>query len=140
MPDERGQRCLLGLRDREDPLDAMAPVTDSETLLSLVDAVPQVHVSPQVREYLLKLVRATRTLPSVRLGASPRAGLHLVRAAKASAALAGRDYVIPDDVQRLAGPALAHRILLSPAAQLARRGVDEVVQAAVDGVPVPDRD
>ena len=68
------------------------------------------------------------------------AGLQLLRAAKARAVLAGRHYVIPDDIQFLAGPALAHRLLLSPAAQLARRGVDEVVAAAVAGVPIPDRD
>ncbi len=125
---------MLTDRDREDPLDAMAPVTDSETLLSLVDAVTQVHVSPQVREYLLKLVRATRTLPSVRLGASPRAGLHLVRAAKASAALAGRDYVIPDDVVALAVPVLAHRLLLTPGAHL---DAAQLIEGLVRLSPVP---
>ncbi|WP_454299875.1 AAA family ATPase [Salana multivorans] len=125
---------MLTDRDREDPLDAMAPVTDSETLLSLVDAVTQVHVSPQVREYLLKLVRATRTLPSVRLGASPRAGLHLVRAAKASAALAGRDYVIPDDVVALAAPVLAHRLLLTPGAHL---DAAQLIEGLVRLSPVP---
>lgn len=109
---------MLTDRDRVDPLDDLAPVTDSATLLHLVDVVNRVHIAPQVREYLLRLVRATRTLPSVRLGASPRAGLHLARAAKASAALAGRDYVIPDDVAALAVPVLSHRLLLAPGAHM----------------------
>ena len=81
----------------------------------------RVHLAPEIRRYAVDLVSATRRLPELRLGASPRATLHLVRAARAQAALSGRDFVVPDDVQAVAIPVLAHRLVLSSEAQAARR-------------------
>ena len=110
------------------------------TVAALADSIRTIFVHGAIKDYLVSVLEATRTSPEVRLGASPRAGLQLLRAARARAMLSGRHYVIPDDIQALAGPALAHRMLLSPAAQLARRNVSDVVASAVASVPLPDRD
>jgi MoxR-like ATPase len=96
-----------------------------------------VHVSDEVRRYVVDLVTATRRHPDLRLGASPRATLHLLRAAKASAALAGREYALPDDVQALAVAVLAHRLLPTAQAQLNRRTAEQVVQEILQQTPVP---
>jgi MoxR-like ATPase len=99
--------------------------------------VRAVHASAAVRDYLVALVGATRTHPDLRLGASPRASLHLLRAARAHAALDGRDHVLPDDLQLLAVPVLAHRLLLTADAQLSRRSVPGVLDDVLGQVPVP---
>ncbi|HLZ37573.1 MAG TPA: MoxR family ATPase [Mycobacteriales bacterium] len=98
-----------------------------------------VWVAPDVRRYAVDLVTATRHAPELRLGASPRATLQLVRAARAAAALDGRDYVLPDDVQALAAPVLAHRLLPTAEARVARLSPSDVVAGLVARVPVPDR-
>jgi MoxR-like ATPase len=90
-----------------------------------------------VRRYVVTLVEASRRSPHLRLGASPRAGLQLLKAARAWAAVSGRDHVLPDDVQAVAGPVLAHRLLLTADATLARRSGEQVVAELVAGVPVP---
>jgi MoxR-like ATPase len=102
-----------------------------------VAAVGRLHVSEAIRRYVVALVEASRRSPDLRLGASPRAGLQLLRAARAGAALAGRDHVLPDDVQTLATSVLAHRLLLTPDAALARRSAEQVVADLLSTVPVP---
>ena len=139
-PGRAAEIAMLDHHGAGDPLAELSPVTDAATVAALAESVRSIFVHGAIKDYLVGVLEATRQSPDVRLGASPRAGLQLMRAARTRAMLKGRHYVIPDDVQELAGPALAHRILLSPAAQLARRGVDEVVAAAVAGVPIPDRD
>ena len=106
---------------------------------ALIEVVRSVHVSAAVRQYAIDLVTATRRHPELRLGASPRATLHLVRAARALAALADREFVLPDDVQSLALPVLAHRLLPTAEAQVERRLPEQVVTELVERVPVPDR-
>ena len=138
-PVRSAEVAMLDHHGGGDPLGELQPVTDAATVASLTRSIRAIFVHGAIKDYLVAVLEATRRSPDVRLGASPRAGLQLLRAAKARAVLAGRHYVIPDDVQALAGPALTHRILLSPAAQLARRGVDEVIAACVAGVPIPDR-
>jgi MoxR-like ATPase len=96
-----------------------------------------VHVAREVRQYCVELVATTRRLPELRLGASPRATLQLVRAARAQAALAGRGFVVPDDVQAVAVPVLAHRLLLTPDAQAARRSAADLVRTLLARLPVP---
>ena len=123
-----------------DPLAELRPVTDAARVAELAAGLRGIFVHGAIKDYLVAVLEATRHNPDVRLGGSPRAGLQLLRACKSRAALHGRNYVIPDDVQELAAPALAHRILLSPSAQLARRSVEDVVRAAVGSVGVPDRD
>ena len=103
----------LGMLDTHvtsSPLDQLVPVADAIELRALTHAVRSVHLSDPVRRYIVNLVAATRTHPGLRIGASPRATLHLARACRAYAALDGRDFVIPDDVQVLAAPVLAHRL------------------------------
>ncbi|MBK8447842.1 MAG: MoxR family ATPase [Micropruina sp.] len=139
-PVRSAEVAMLDHHGGGNPLADLQPVTDVATVAALADSIRTIFVHGAIKDYLVSVLEATRTSPDVRLGASPRAGLQLLRAARARAMLSGRHYVIPDDVQALAGPALAHRILLSPAAQLARRSVDEVVAAAVASVPIPDRD
>ncbi len=106
---------MLDIHSASSSLDWLVPVANAAEVRALTHAVRGVHVAQPVRQYAVNLVAATRTHPDLRLGASPRATLHLVRACRAYAALDGRDYVIPDDVQTLAAPVLAHRLL--PAAE-----------------------
>ena len=136
-PDRAAEVGMLADRDRVDPLEALRPVTDAATVATLVDAVGVVHLAPPLRQYLVDLVAATRSVPEVRLGASPRAVLHLARAAKVAAALDGRAFVVPDDIQRLAVPVLAHRLLLTVEAHAARRSAEEVVRVLLSRLRVP---
>jgi MoxR-like ATPase len=136
-PDREAELAMLDERATADPLAALSPVTDAAGIRALVTAVGRLHVAEPVRRYVVALVEASRRSPDLRLGASPRAGLQLLRAARAAAALAGRDHVLPDDVQSLAVPVLAHRLLLTPDAALARRSAEQVVEHLLGTVPVP---
>jgi MoxR-like ATPase len=136
-PSPDAEVAMLEHHGEVDPIDPLQPVTDAAAVMRCVGTVRRIFVHPAVKDYLVAILNRTRNLPEIRLGASPRAGLQLMRAAKARAALAGRGYVIPDDISDLAGPALAHRVLLNTQAQLAGRNVAELLQAAVREVPVP---
>jgi MoxR-like ATPase len=114
-------------------------VTRASDVRDLAIAVREVLVSDQVKDYIISLVNATRTSPELRLGASPRATLHLLRASRAWAALDGRDYVIPDDVQALAGPVLAHRLLPTAEAIVERHQPEHVVKRIVAQLPLARR-
>jgi MoxR-like ATPase len=138
-PTPRAELDMLDSHGSSDPLARLTPLTDAETVRGLIRAVTQVFVAPAVKAYLVAVVTATRTSRDLRLGASPRASLQLLRAVRAYAALQGRDYVTPDDVQALAVPVLAHRVLLSTEAQLARRSAEDVIARALAEVRVPDR-
>jgi MoxR-like ATPase len=119
------------------PLLEMAPVTDGETVAKLIEIVRTLHASQAIKQYIVDLTRATRVTPALRLGASPRASLHLLRASRAYAALAGRDHVLPDDVQALVEPVLAHRMIPSGETQVARRSCADVIQEIVERVTIP---
>ena len=136
-PDRASELAMLDGRSTVDPLSTLAPVADAATVRDLVAAVARLFVSPAIQQYVVSLVEATRTSPDLRLGASPRAGLQLLRAARAAAALTGRDHVLPDDVQALAAPVLAHRLLLTADAALGRRSAEQVVANLLSVVPVP---
>ncbi|MBW3668864.1 MAG: MoxR family ATPase [Actinobacteria bacterium] len=118
-------------------LDDVQPVTSARALLAARAEVDATRVSDEVTAYVAAVVRRTRELPSVSLGASPRAAVHLLAASKAAARLEGRDFVTPDDVIRMAPPVLRHRLLLRPEAELERYGPDDAVATAVAAVPVP---
>ncbi|MDT0309169.1 MoxR family ATPase [Streptomyces sp. DSM 44917] len=120
------------------PLDALQPAAHAHDVVKLIEAVREVHVSEGVRRYAVDVTAATRAHPELRLGASPRATLHLMRAAKAAAALAGRGYVLPDDIQQLAVPVLAHRLLPTAQAQVHRYASEHVVTDILRRTPVPD--
>jgi MoxR-like ATPase len=118
-------------------LELVEPVADVAALDEARRAVDTVSVSDEVVSYLSAIVRRTRDLPSVELGASPRAAVHLLAATRAAALLAGRDFATPDDVARMAPPVLRHRLILRPEAELEEYTADEAVQAALAAVPVP---
>jgi MoxR-like ATPase len=115
----------------------VGPVLGAEELDAAAAAVRGVRLGAEVAAYVTALVRATRESPDIQAGASPRAGVHLAVASRARAALEGRDYVIPDDVKALALPALRHRLLLWPAAEIEGRGVDEVLTGLIGRVEAP---
>ena len=119
-------------------LDELEAVTDALAVRKLIEAVRTVHVSLEVKAYVVQLVTATRTAPELRLGASPRASLQLLRAARAAAALDGRDFVLPDDVQRLAPAVLSHRLLPTAEAQVSRRSTEDVVRDLVARLALPE--
>jgi len=136
-PDRDAEVAMLDSHELRDPLDDIRPVTDAETLNSLRMATRTVFASDAVKRYVVDIVTATRSTPMLRLGASPRASVHLLHAAKASSLMSGRDHVLPDDVQSLAGSVLAHRVLLSTEAHLDRRSGLAVIADVVAKVPVP---
>jgi MoxR-like ATPase len=119
------------------PIEALSAVAEPEELVALQALVPDVYVDDSVRDYVVRLARATREHPDVALGASPRGTLALFRAAQALASLRGREYVLPDDVKELAPRALAHRLILRPESQLRARSDEAVVQAILESVEVP---
>ncbi len=136
-PSPRSELEMLDLHGAGSPLDALRPVTDAATVQQMVEAVRRVHASPAVKQYIVDLVGATRSSSALRLGASPRATLHLLRASRAHAALAGRDHVLPDDVQQVTVPVLAHRLIPTGETQMARRSTADVLTDLLQRVRVP---
>jgi MoxR-like ATPase len=116
---------------------AVEPIADLGALVAMRQAVAQIRVSDAIIDYIVDLVRATRERPSIVFGASPRAATMLTTAARAYAALAGRDFVLPDDIKQLAVPALRHRIVLAPGAEIEGLTTDSVVRQILSQVPVP---
>ncbi len=116
---------------------ALDAVVDRETLLEMQDAVEQVHISESVGRYIVELVAATRESPSTAVGASPRGSLALLKLARCKAAVAGRDFVTPDDVKAVAVPALAHRLVLKPELWVQRLAAEDVVREVLERVPTP---
>jgi MoxR-like ATPase len=138
-PPAAAERAMLETHGLASPLDDLRQVATASDVAALVLAVRKVMVSDHVKEYIISLAAATRTSPELRLGASPRASLHLLRASRAWAALDGRDYVIPDDVQALARPVLAHRLLPTAEAIVERHQPEQVVDRIVAQLPLPRR-
>ena len=138
-PPPAAEREMLNTHGASSPLEQLRPVARASDVQDLVTAVRRVLVSDQVKDYIISLANATRTSPELRLGASPRATLHLLRACRAWAALDGRDYVIPDDVQRLARPVLAHRLLPTAEAIVERHLPEHAVDRIVAQLPLPRR-
>lgn len=138
-PARRAEVAMLTSQAGGERLGSIRPVTDVNFIARATEAIRQVYVAPVINDYIVTLVDNTRTSPDLRLGASPRASLHLMRAARVEAALAGRDYVIPEDVQRLAPMVLSHRVLLTVDAQVARLTNEQVVSGIVANTARPSR-
>jgi MoxR-like ATPase len=136
-PEPNDEIAMLASHGAHRPLEDIKPVATAQDVAALIAQVRTVHIGQPVHRYAVDLVGSSRNHPDLRLGASPRATLQLVRAAKASAALDGRDYVIPDDVRSLAIPVLAHRLLVTAEAQIARRTSRSVVESMVSTTPIP---
>jgi MoxR-like ATPase len=112
-------------------------VVDAPTLVSMQQALEQVHISDSIRGYIVDLVAATRSSKRLAVGASPRGSLALLKLSRAKAALAGRDFVVPEDVKTIAIPALAHRLTLRPELWVQRVRGEDVVAEALASVPTP---
>jgi MoxR-like ATPase len=136
-PSEEHENDILLRFERENPLDTLEPVVDPETVRAMQREVRTIKVEQSVREYVVKVARATREHEEVDLGASPRGTMALYHTCQALSALRGRTYVLPDDVKFLAPHVLTHRILISPRTRLRGRRPDEVVAEIVNTVPVP---
>ncbi len=136
-PTAQAELDMLESHGRGEPVDDLTPVTDADTVRRITAAVREVYTSSALRQYVVDLVSATRTSPALRLGASPRAALHLLHAGQARAALEGRDHVIPEDIQALAPPVLSHRLILSSDVQHLHRHPEEVLADLVTRIRVP---
>jgi MoxR-like ATPase len=136
-PSPAAELDMLGSHTAHSPLDDLRPVATADDVRRLMATVRGVYLSDSVKQYAVDLSTATRRSPELRLGASPRATLQLMRAARAQAALAGRDHVLPDDVQDLAVSVLAHRLLPTADSQLARRSTADIVADLLARVRVP---
>ena len=138
-PSAVSEVAMLDSHGGASPLTQLTPCTDAATVARLIGVVRDVWASPAIRQYVVDVSAATRASSALRLGASPRASLHVLRAARAVAALEGRDHVLPDDVQQVILPVLSHRLLLSGESQLARRSAEDVLREIVRRVPVAAR-
>jgi MoxR-like ATPase len=138
-PDEADEYRMVLNREIDQPSERLPQIADIEDVLRLQQIAFAVHMDDAVGEYLVRIVRGTREHPSVLLGASPRAAVALMRAAKAAALLEERDYVIPDDVKKLAQPVLAHRLLLQPEARMNGVRPEDIVEETVRQTRVPVR-
>ena len=135
-PDEAAELAMLRDRDAVNPLDRLQPVVSVDGVQQMIAHARSVHVSPAVEQYAVTLCQSTRDHPELRLGASPRATLQLVRAAKARAAIKGREFVLPDDVDALAPVVLPHRLV----AQRGGADAESVVRTLIASTPVPASD
>lgn len=136
-PDEEHEVAVLYSQQDSHPVQDLKPVLSREEVLDLQEAVKQVHVEQNVGGYLVRIVRATREDPRLKLGVSPRGSLMLFRASQAAAFAAGRDFVLPDDVQRLAPYVLSHRMILTAKSRYGSIERQEIIQEILDQVPVP---
>jgi MoxR-like ATPase len=136
-PSQEEENQILERFGVEDPLPELKPVTTPEEIIDLQKARREIRVENSVRDYVVRVARATREHIEIDLGASPRATLSLFMASQAWAAIEGRDYVIPDDVKAMAPASLTHRLMIAPQAQLRGRKPEELVADIVSTVPVP---
>ncbi|MGB3800803.1 MAG: MoxR family ATPase [Lewinella sp.] len=139
-PDQEEERQIL-YRFRSDfrqrQVEEIEPVISRQQIAECRDIVERIHIRDELLDYIAALVHRTRTHPDLYLGASPRASLAILRLAKATAGLAGRDFVTPDDIQRVAYPALNHRIILTPEREMEGYGAKDVIDEIVKSIEIP---
>ena len=136
-PSQSEERLILQRFKEEQPLQDLAPVQNAEQLQALQKIVRRVHVEPGIENYVVEIVRATRSHSGIELGVSPRGTLALYRTSQAYAAIHGRNYVIPDDVKRVARPVLAHRMIATSQSRLHGRVMEQIVDDVLHSVAVP---
>ena len=136
-PNLEDEDAMLLRFERSNPLERLPAVTSAAEIMDINRQVQEVYVEPSVRRYILEIVRETRTNPSITLGGSPRASLSLYRASQALALIQGRDFVLPDDVKRLAVPVLEHRLILSTEAYLHNTSKEKLIAEILSTLPVP---
>ncbi|HET8873728.1 MAG TPA: MoxR family ATPase, partial [Gaiellaceae bacterium] len=136
-PPLQDEARMLSEQTSEPPLEALEPVASASEIVALIDDAKQIFVEESVNRYVVALLRHTRGDERLYLGASPRAGIALLRVSKALALAEGRDYVLPDDVKAVAVPVLAHRLILGPEARAGGLSAADLVTEAVERTPVP---
>jgi len=136
-PSPEAEIEILDAQRASHPLERISQVATAEEVLAAQDAVQGVYIDDLIKRYIVDLVGATRAHPDIYLGASPRGSLALYRTAQAHAALAGRDFVLPDDVKAMARDALAHRIIVNPSARIRSILAEDLVHEVLGSVPVP---
>ena len=136
-PTQEEELKMLEMLQRSHPIDALEPVSNAEEVVACQQAVREIYVDDKVRRYLMQIVHDTRAHDDIGLGASPRASIALFRTSQAMAALRGRNYVLPDDVKRVAGPVLTHRVILRPESRLRKITAGAVVDEIVAEIAVP---
>jgi MoxR-like ATPase len=136
-PDHVSEVAVLAGMPTGPMVDQLSKVAGREDIKNMIDFASRIHVAPPLYDYIVHIVASTRQHPDIRLGASPRASLALLRAVRVRAAAAGRSFVVPEDVKALATHVIAHRLMLTPEAELRGRGPAELVAEALGRVPVP---
>jgi MoxR-like ATPase len=141
-PEEAEEERVLDLHSRQIDLSdilntSVAEVTNSDTIVRVIEANSRIRIEPQLLRYINRIVRATRTWPTFHLGASPRAGIALVQGARTLAAFKGRDFAVPDDVVEIALPALRHRVVLNAEAEVEGIRVDSELTSLLRSIEVP---
>jgi MoxR-like ATPase len=139
-PNQTDEIEILERQQLQHPIETLGAVIALEELRAVMEDIKKVYVSNPVKRYLVDLVNRTRQSSDVYLGASPRGSLALFRTGQALAALAGRDFVLPDDIKRLAVPVLAHRVIVGPAARLRELSAEKIVEEILENLPVPGGD
>jgi MoxR-like ATPase len=136
-PEEDEESTILARFQQDNPLDTLSGVTGVQELIKLQKFCRMLYIDPSISEYVVKIIRATRNHPDIKLGASPRAALGLHQAAQTFAAVKGRTFVIPDDIKYLAMPSLAHRIIVKTESRLRGRSTQEIIKGILENIPVP---
>jgi MoxR-like ATPase len=136
-PSRQQQIAILDAQQFHHPIESLSQVTDADELFRIQEQLKSVYADPLIKEYIVNLVDATRNHADIYLGASPRGAFTLYRTAQARAALDNRDYIVPDDVKALARAALAHRIIVSPAARIKGINAADVLDELLARTPVP---
>jgi MoxR-like ATPase len=139
-PESADEIHVLERQQFQHPIEILDNVISEDEVLQAQEEVKSVHVSPEIKQYMVEMTRRTRDFPEVYLGASPRGSLTLFRTSQARAAIFGRDFVLPDDVKALAEAALCHRVILGPAARLRDLDASEVIREILNSLPVPGGD
>jgi MoxR-like ATPase len=136
-PSQEEEARMLDLLRTEHPIDRLESVVSAAEIVACQKAIREIHVDPKVRDYILQIIQATRKHDDVALGGSPRASMGLFRASQALAAIRGHDFVLPDDVKRMAPPVLNHRLIIRPESRLRKITAAAVVQEILGEVSVP---
>ena len=137
-PKKKDEINILDRQQFQHPILELEPVVTVEDILEAQEAIRSIHIADSVKEYLVSLVQRTREVEDVYLGSSPRGSLGIYRAGQALAAIQGRDFVTPDDIQRIAGPILGHRLILAPGARLQNLNENTILEEIFNTVPTPD--
>jgi len=139
-PNQMDEIEILDRQQLKHPIELLEAVISVEELQEVMQEIKKIYVSKPVKRYMVDLVNRTRQSSDVYLGASPRGSLALFRTGQAVAALAGRDFVLPDDIKSLAVPVLAHRVIVGPAARLRELSAEKIVEEILENLPVPGGD